>query len=732
MGQLVYDKPIKRWDEGLPLGNGETGLLIYGSSKTLTFALDRCDVWDTSRSIEEGENFNAQYLKKCLHDRDMIEMKRVFDTPYDLTVPTKLPIGKLIFDFGLSYQAHFDLDIFRAEATVKLKRSEIKSFVHSDGRVTMLKITGKTPKIRLVRPNFGKKTWKDKLNFGSNPGGEKISALPYPPADRGQIVQDGIRGEYFVQKIDSDTYYGVFYAAKKTGDGIELAVFSGSVRPSEVIPTGFPNVEKLKEECIALITGALHRGYEPMMDAHLKEWAHYYSLSNICLPDKYIESRYNMTKYLFHSCSRRGQYPMPLQGVWTACDDVHLPPWKGDYHHDLNTQMSYYAYLKANDIDGGLSFVDYLHRLTDIAKEFAKNYYNTDGICLPSVMDIRGKAMGGWPMYSMSPTNPLWLAQTIERHYTYTMDREFLEKTAYPYIKGSADFIISLLKEDENGRLVLPFSSSPEIHDNRIEAFLLPNSNYDQTLIVYIIKTVIRFSKLLLIPADRYEAILAKLHPLAIDGDGVLMLSRNERLIESHRHFAHAMAIHPIRLLDYKDETDKRVIDATIKDLEKLGTDFWTGYSYTWLAELYAIQKNGDKARDTVKIFFEYFCSPNLFHLNGDYKNKGYSKFHYRPFTLEGNFCAQDAIQEMLLYSENGEIELFPAIPKDWEEVSFSHLRACGAVLVSATLTKHQIAAEFFALSDTAFVLLNNNKSYQLNKGESVRIESSTKPNQKN
>ena len=50
---------------------------------------------------------------------------------------------------------------------------------------------------------------------------------------------------------------------------------------------------------------------------------------------------------------------MPLQGVWTA-DDGGLPPWKGDYHHDLNTQMSYWHYLKANHIEEGESFIDFL------------------------------------------------------------------------------------------------------------------------------------------------------------------------------------------------------------------------------------------------------------------------------------------------------------------------------------------------------------------------------------
>ena len=46
---------------------------------------------------------------------------------------------------------------------------------------------------------------------------------------------------------------------------------------------------------------------------------------------------------------------MPLQGVWTA-DDGKIPPWRGDYHHDTNTQLSYQAYLKADRLAEGRSF----------------------------------------------------------------------------------------------------------------------------------------------------------------------------------------------------------------------------------------------------------------------------------------------------------------------------------------------------------------------------------------
>ena len=63
----------------------------------------------------------------------------------------------------------------------------------------------------------------------------------------------------------------------------------------------------------------------------------------------------------------------------------------------------------------------------------------------------------------------------------------------------------------------------------------------------------------------------------------------------------------------------------------------------------------------------------------------------YRPFTLEGNFAFASALQEMLLQSHTGVVRLFPAIPSDWQDVSFSTLRTYGAFLVSASMEKGEV-----------------------------------------
>jgi alpha-L-fucosidase 2 len=118
--------------------------------------------------------------------------------------------------------------------------------------------------------------------------------------------------------------------------------------------------------------------------------------------------------------------------------------------------------------------------------------------------------------------------------------------------------------------------------------------------------------------------------------------------------------------------------------LDRLGPDYWCGYSYAWLANLAARARDGERAEKALEIFSKAFTLRNSFHCNGDQSGKGYSKFTYRPFTLEGNFAAAAGVQEMLMQSHGRKLRVFPAVPKSWKDVSFTTLRAEGAFLVSA------------------------------------------------
>jgi len=164
-----------------------------------------------------------------------------------------------------------------------------------------------------------------------------------------------------------------------------------------------------------------------------------------------------------------------------------------------------------------------------------------------------------------------------------------------------------------------------------------------------------------------------------------LMFSPTMAYNQSHRHFSHMMAIHPLGLIKWEDgPKSQRIIKNSIHLLDSIGPDYWCGYSYAWLANMKARAKDGDGAAKALQIFAKAFCSVNTFHLNGDQTKTGYSKFQYRPFTLEGNFAFAAGLQEMLIQSYAGFIAIMPAIPAAWHNVSFENLRTEGAFLVSA------------------------------------------------
>lgn len=688
-GNLYFDEEIKCWDEALPLGNGFCGALIWGPADALRFSLDRGDLWDDTVNEDIYDaGYTYENMVKLAGEGNVDEIHRIFDEPYNHALPTKLPAGKLILNLGSNRDQRSELSVEDAQASVFIGDTVIRAFVHADKPIGMIKVTGcDSVKINIENPDYGLNTETQEASAATGPSTSSLKLLKYPPVQK--FDMGNVKG--FTQKT-SGGEYGVFAAVSEKNGSTEIAWTIASSCDGE----------NWQDEKLNILKDALNNGYDAEFAVHSKWWHNYWMQSGVDLPEPIFNKNWYLTQYLFGSCSRKGFCPMPLQGVWTA-DDGKLPPWKGDYHNDLNTELSYYPYLKAGHFPEGECFLDYLWNLRDTGRKFAKSFYGAPGICMPGTMTQKGDSLGGWGMYSLSPTNQIWLCQSFERYWRYTGDRDFLKNKAYPYLCETADFILHLL-EEKDGKYYLPISSSPEIHDDEPEAFLTPNSNYDLSLMRYLFKTLGDMScELNDGRSPLWQEHLSKLPELAVDTDGVLMLSPDERLTESHRHFSHMMSVHPLRLLDYDDANDKRVIDESIHEIERLGTGNWVGYSFTWLSEIYAIQRNGNGAAYQLRVFWENHCSCNGFHLNGDYKKRGTSWYHYRPFTLEGNMCAADAVQEMLMQTENGSLYLFPAVPDEWKKkrFSFTNLRAENGVSVSAVWDREIKGFSLNALRDT-------------------------------
>ena len=680
---ICYEHAITSWDMGLPLGNGRLGCIVYGED-AIYLAVDRIDLWDTREhpnTLEAGFCYkNLVKLSKLRTEEAWKERERLFEKIYDeLSYPSKISAGHFKLDYGCELQnVHAKIDLKSAIGEMHFNGGEIELFMDAWKPVGAARIKGDFRSELCIPEYISSDCHNEREVFKDGGQITPTCGMGYPQADIKK--EDGFL--YYIQETKSEFSYGVFaYTVIKK----EFAEIYFTIKTSKD-GDDFDRIakEELKE--------AARTGYNKLKEEHVKWWKKYWEKASLKINDELLEKTYYRSWYLFASCSRKGNYPMPLQGVWTA-DDGKIPPWRGDYHHDTNTQLSYQAYLKADRLAEGEVFLDYLWNLKPRFEQFANEFYGVDGLLIPGVSTIDGKPMGGWSQYALSPTMSIWVALSFDEYYLYTGDILFLKEKAYPFFYVVGKAIMGLL-EEKNGKLYLPLSTSPEIYDDTPEAYLIPNSNFDLALIRYLFVRLQEYSEILNKEKTAYEEILSKLDEIAVI-DGYIGLNRVERLKESHRHFSHLMCLYPLHLIHYDTKEHRELYKKALSEIEKLGTGMWVGFSFAMCAQLYAMAENGADAYEKLRQFADGFVEENGFHLNGDYKQKGYSTFHYRRFTLEALFGFCDALQEMLLQEYQGYLHLFPAIPKQWENegIEFNGFRSYGGILVSGKI-KHGYLSE--------------------------------------
>ena len=636
--QIFRPSSIERWDEAIPLGNGIMGGLLWGSGTSIRLSLDRGDLWDLRPAPgTERPDFNYENMKKWVAEGRKEKLDDFFDSPYNHPYPTKIPAGRLEFE-GIDV-TDFSLNLRTAEGSSS-KKADV--FFSADRPVAMLRFHGPVPRHRLIVP-------------------AALAKLGY------DVAQPRVEGPrtYFVQKAAAGLSYCVAVEVRESTVAVSIATNA----------KGDPKQEAFKE-----LDRALDSGYGREFARHKSWWNEFWRTSEVYLPDPKLQEHYDLVKYFYGSASRKGAPPMPLQGVWTA-DDGNLPPWKGDYHNDLNTQTTYLPFATAGLFESGASWTEFNWKLLPTYKRFARRFYGVKGAVVPGVMTLNGEPLAGWGMYALSPTNGAWICHQFERQWQMSGDREFLKSRAYPFCSEIGTALSELL--DAEGRL--PLSSSPEIHDNTLRAWLEPNSTYDGELMRWLFGSLADMATELGRKEDsvKWQTLQRKVPPSELDPDDKgFAFSKGEYYRESHRHFSHALAVHPLG-------TERgATAEATVDRIARHGTHAWTGYSFAWFAGMLARMNRPDESVRYLSDFERAFILANGFHVNGDQTKSGLSGFTYRPFTLEGNFLFMDAVHEMLIRTENKILKLFPAVPSKWGSVGFRDIRAEGGFKVTAQREK--------------------------------------------
>ncbi len=672
------------WDEAIPLGNGMLGALVWEKDGKLRLSLDRADLWDLRPMENIGRpEWKFSWIKEQWSKDNYKAAQDLFDDPYTLNpAPSKIPGGALEFDISaLGEIQSAELSLRDAQCVIKWKSGVVfRTFINATGPVGWFRFEGpgQIPAPEFIQPAYN--IPGDTVTDNSH-SGQDLRLLGYPA---GKVKKDNGSVTY-----DQEGWGGFSYQLSvrwKNAKNITEGCWSISAQ----LP-GSKKTEKAEEHTLS----AMSTGFLGHLRNSTKWWNHYWMQSSITIPDQVLQKQWYMEIYKLGAATGNGAPPISLQAVWTA-DNGKLPPWKGDFHNDLNTQLSYWPTYSSNHIEQESGYIKWLEDNKPEFEKYTKDFFEVPGLNVPGVCSINGHAMGGWIQYAFGPTVSAWLAHHFYLHWRYTLDRNFLEKDAYPWIREVATYLEAISIKDNQGMRRLPLSSSPEIYNNSREAWFSDMTNFDLGLTRWTFEKAAELAGELGISTDQHhwKSVLSEWPPLDIDSETGLTWAKGKPYNESHRHFSHLVAFHPLGVIDMsKGNDDQRIIRSTIATLDRLGPDWWCGYSYSWLGNLKARAFDGNGAADALRIFATDFCLKNSFHVNGDQSKSGKSKFVYRPFTLEGNFAFAAGIQEMLIQSHTGVIRIFPAIPDSWKIASFSTMRAEGAFIVSASMVNGEVTS---------------------------------------